>query len=126
MFPIFPSPFLAGGWFGSPMLFPQAGVLPNFASMYCAEDEEADGEWTVSGMGPSRREIRRLQREGLVGPMLQAPGLGPHGAVALPPWMAPYGWAPPGGLIGSPHGEWSRQYQRSIGQKSKALKGLSW
>jgi len=40
--------------------------------------------------------------------------------------MAPYGWTPPGGYIDSPYAEWTRQFQRSVGRKSKALKGLSW
>jgi len=82
---MFPSPFCAGGYFRNLTFFPMAGVLPNFAQVGCSDDDEAD-EWTVSGMGPNRRAIRRLQREGLMGPMIQAPGLGPRGAAALPPW----------------------------------------
>ncbi|KAK3638209.1 hypothetical protein LTR56_013238 [Elasticomyces elasticus] len=92
------------GMYGIPsQLYPMAGAMP--ADQWAMEDGDYDeedlGGWTTAGRGPGKKYALHLQRAGLIGPMVQAPGLGPYGGVAIPPWMAP-GFEPRGGFYGSP------------------------
>jgi len=65
------------------MVFPMAGRLPAWGNGY---DDDDDEPFTSSGRGPSRKHIKRLQKIGVMGPLIEAPVSGPYGAVSLPPW----------------------------------------
>ncbi|KAK5111229.1 hypothetical protein LTR62_005257 [Meristemomyces frigidus] len=121
-----PSPFCGGGYGLAPMPWGIAGVLPNYASMDCP-DADIDDEFGPSGKGPSKKYIRRMQKRGLMGPVVPVPGLGPSGAMVLAPWQAPF-WRPRGGYMDSPQKAWSRASQRAHWERLvlKFEKGEAW